>query len=140
MPSIQYFQKSESVKNVFSVKPIIFGTVTAVVISIVLLTSASLLFLYSGISQNFIPIASKLILFLSILSGGIISGCKSKTSGWLYGASTGCVFFILLIALNFLTGLGVEYSLALLLIFLCCMLVGSTGGVIGINIKPKRKH
>ena len=66
MPSIQYFQKSESVKNVFSVKPIIFGTVTAVVISIVLLTSASLLFLYSGISQNFIPIASKLILFLSI--------------------------------------------------------------------------
>ena len=140
MPSIHYFQKSESVKNSFSVKSVAFGTIFSVVVCIILILAASALFLYCGISQRFIPIVSRVIMFVSVLLGGIIAGVKSRGMGWLYGFCSGLLFFCLVLLLNLLMGLGTDSPVFILLILIACVFVGSIGGVIGINLKPRRKH
>ena len=140
MPSIQYFQKTESVKNNFSLKPVLFGLITSALISLLLIIISATAFLYSGLSQQFIPVFSKLILAVSVFLGGMIAGMKSKITGWLYGLITGILFLLLLLAINLVLGIGVSYSGYLYIVFSVCAVVGSIGGIVGINLKLKKKH
>lgn len=140
MPSIQYFQNSDSIKNGFSGKPILFGTVFSVIISLVLILVASMIMLYTGLSQQFIPVISRIILLMSAFSGGIVSGLKSNTTGWLYGGITGVIFFLLLFVLGMILGGDIKFSYIFMILCIICTVLGCIGGIFGINLKPKCKN
>ena len=140
MPSIQYFQKTDNVKTIFSLKPIILGVISSVVVSGLLIFAFAAIFLYCSLQQQFIPLVSKIILITSVFTGGVVSGVKSKLTGWLYGMMTGMAFFFLLILLNIIFVIGIEHSYYIYVVFAACAFVGSVGGIVGINLKPKHKH
>ena len=140
MPSIKYFQRNDNVKNKFSFKSVLLGIVGSLIITLILITLSSAILLYSSVPQKFIPAISKIILLIAVFVGGMMSGIKSNASGWLYGVLSGTMFFLLLLLLNIFLGIGIEYTVAFFVTFFACILVGSIGGVVGINMKPRRKH
>ena len=139
MPSIHYFQNTDSIKGKFSYKPVLYGVSCSIICSIALIFVSALILLYANISQQTIPYISKAILFLAVIFGGIISGIKSRINGWLYGALTGCCFYCLLFLLGSIIGADVQLTSTLIVLFIICILFGSTGGVLGVNLKLKRK-
>jgi len=140
MPSIHYFQNTDTTKNRISYKNILFGTVTAVIFSLLLIVLASVILLYTNIPQRIIPVLSKIIMFMSVFMGGIVSGVKSNSGGWLGGALTGVAFFLLLYVIGMITGINAGFSYMILLFCVLCAIIGCIGGVFGINLKPKRKN
>lgn len=139
MPSIHYFQNPDTTKNRISYRNILFGIVTAVIFSLLLIVLASVILLYTNIPQRIIPVLSKIIMFMSVFMGGIVSGVKSNSGGWLGGTVTGAAFFLLLYVCGVVTGINTEFSFMMPVFCVLCAITGCAGGVFGINLKPKRK-
>lgn len=140
MPSVRFIQNGDTKKNIFSLKPVFFGTVVMFIVSTILIFATAAIFLYSGLSQNLIPLISKVILYVTVLTGGIMSGIKSKFNGWMYGAISGILFSVLLILISTLLGIRTNFDIFSVASVVICAFLSAIGGVFGINIKPKAKR
>jgi putative membrane protein (TIGR04086 family) len=103
-----------------------------------LITIASFLFLYTGLSQDFISVISGIIVCISAFSGGMSAGLNSHVTGWIYGGASAILFVCVLLICNIILNLGIEGYYKLLLALATSSFFGCLGGVVGINLKPKR--
>ncbi|MBR4030303.1 MAG: TIGR04086 family membrane protein [Clostridia bacterium] len=138
MPSVRFI-KNESNDKSFSVKPVIAGGISGVVIAILLLLGFAFLLLTLKISTDYIPVFAKSALILGAFFAGIISAKGRSTSGWLYGSLAGLLYFLILLVLGLVFKANTGFGLSKIVSLLFCIISGAIGGILGINMKSKAK-
>lgn len=114
-------------------KPLLFGSMSSIIVSSLLLFLTALLISKGGnIPYEFMEILMIFISTLGSFVGGLISGKFSKSNGWLSGLLCGGVLFFIF----FICGLIVTHS-SLTIITLtrgvAIILASTIGGIIGIS-------
>jgi len=128
--------KIEHSKIGLFIKPVIFGIIGGLIISILLLGIISFVFTMQDIPQS----AVILFAFFSVCGGAFMGGFfashKYKNKGLMIGALTGLLFFLIL----YITGVVMNQinvgSLAVLKLVLS-VVFGAIGGVVGVNTLSK---
>lgn len=138
MPSV-HFIRNESNDKSFSVKQVVVGGILGVAIAMVILLGFAFLLLILKISTDYIPVLAKAVLILGAFSGGIISAKGRSTSGWLYGSLAGLLYFLILLVLGLVFKANTGFGLNKMVSLLFCVISGTIGGILGINMKSKAK-
>lgn len=97
---------------------------------IMLLLLAFLLFRFD-LKENMVSMGIVLVYILSCFLGGILAGKYARTRKYLWGMAVGAVYFLLLIAVSWLSLRQLDMSVQHILTTLCMCLAGGTlGGMI----------
>ncbi|HBV97629.1 MAG: hypothetical protein JL50_03700 [Peptococcaceae bacterium BICA1-7] len=91
------------------------------------------LYHFTGIKETTLPLASSILLFLSVFTGGLFSSRFSGSRGLLHGITVGLVIFLII---WLLTGLFLPGGLGLISIIqklLICAAGGTLGGIVGVG-------
>lgn len=121
------------------IKAIVFGVISALLISIILLCIVSAVVMTSGLLPaeltNIITVA---MLGIGTLAGAFIAARITKSAGLIIGASTGfAVFMVITIAGLIKSSESLTYIT--LIRFAVTLIMGIIGGIIGVNKKEKLK-
>ena len=107
----------------------------AYIITVVLILIFSLLLTYTNLQENKIPLLNTIALIGSIALASIYVSIKIKEKGWIMGAIIGIVYYIILIALNFLFLKTLAMDIFSISKLILASVTGMIGGMIGINLK-----
>ena len=114
-------------------KPLLFGSISSIIIYSLLLFLTALLISKGGnIPYEFMEILMILISTLGSFAGGFISGKFSKNRGWLSGLLCGGILFFIF----FICGLIVTHSSLTIITAtrgIAIILASTIGGIIGIS-------
>ncbi len=111
------------------------GLFIAYIITVVLILIFSLLLTYTNLQENKIPLLNTIALIGSIALASIYVSIKIKEKGWIMGAIIGIVYYIILIALNFLFLKTLAMDIFSISKLILASVTGMIGGMIGINLK-----
>lgn len=111
---------------------ILYGTLLAVIISIVLMAIGGTVMYYTVFNERLIPVIGLGILFTSIFMGGLVSARKAGRSGWLHGLAVGTFFLVLTILFNLLVPGGI-FGFAVVKKVLASVVAGCLGGIWGVG-------
>ncbi|MBQ2966997.1 MAG: TIGR04086 family membrane protein [Clostridia bacterium] len=140
MPSVKILKNGKGEQENFKTSHLVKSVVCSALFAIVFLLIGAAVFQFFGISQKYIPVTAKIILLLSAFSGGICSGLMRKNNGYMFGAVTGLLYALLLLAISILSKMYDSSLLSTFLSVFLCVLSGAIGGILGINIKRKKKR
>lgn len=90
--------------------------------------------------ENYVTGAVIIANIISVIIAGSISASAVNTKGWLNGALTGCIYYVILFLISSMVVRNYHFGLAALSTMITCILAGSFGGMIGINIKKPSRH
>lgn len=110
------------------------GLLLAFIITSVLIIFFSLLLTYSTLRESKMPLLNTIIMIISITSGSIYMGRKTKEKGWVNGALIGIGYYLILIMLNFLFLKPFTIDIFSITKLFLASITGVIGGIIGINI------
>ncbi|WP_085991803.1 TIGR04086 family membrane protein [Oceanobacillus senegalensis] len=112
---------------------LLFGWI--VVLSLILVSSIIIAFLLrvTSLEESLLSWIALVIGILSLFVGGLISGLKGKTKGWIIGGLTGVGFTVFTFLVQYL-GYQQGFSLEQTLHHLGYIFAALAGGVIGVNI------
>ena len=100
----------------------------------------SLLICYTPLSDGCIPAVSLAVMAFSVLLCAS-SVCRSaKSRGYLKGAVAGACYVFIIYLVSALWGGGLYFNAYSLLLMFLGIFVGSIGGILGINMKDKRRR
>ena len=139
MLTLKYFQRNDQESGTLNFKAVLIGVISAAITAGLLIVLFSLLLLYTGLPQSFIPYIAKGILFFSTFLGGIFSGRLCSTNGWLYGLFSGLVFVILILIAGLISGIRESITFSVIPTIIITVIISALSGVVGINNKPKRR-
>lgn len=123
--------------NVALMKSVGFGAVFGMVTILLLTILFSFIMLSSDFIVTSLSVVSGFIVSLGAFFSGIFSARKFKSRGFLVGALSALLIFILLTLAGLLISEAITY---MLLLKLCLMVVfGAVGGIVGINLKSRGK-
>lgn len=117
----------------FSVGSVVRGTTLALLITLLLSTGFGIIYHFSSLSENTLPLFTAVILALGVFSGSLAAGKHAGNKGLYHGLAVGLLFFIIVwaVAALFFPGPASLHVFYKLLIALLC---GIVGGVIGVGI------
>lgn len=126
--------------NFFDIIFTLKNTAIGFVITIVLLFIASVLSVFATLPDAIVSLIVSAVTYLSIGMCGFRAARHSGRSGLLSGAISGIIYMIVLYLISALVfgDFAISYSTGIAL--LICMLCGAIGGIIGINIRSKRRR
>lgn len=89
---------------------------------------------FNLLNSHILTITELLILFVSLLIGGLIVGKKSNKNGWLEGLKLGLIFLLIIIILNFLF---IKENIGIKNVLFYCIIISTItfGSMIGIQKK-----
>lgn len=118
-----------------NLKIIMFGIVSSTIFTIIFLLSFSIFLVKNNLNEKYIPIMVFVFFCLAIFLGTILSTRKIKKNGAIYGIiiSTVYVSFMYIISSTFI-GNFILTKQSLYMIG-CTLLLGTIGGIMGVNIK-----
>ncbi len=119
------------------VKAVLFGSLISLVFTIILLCILTVVELTSGLmSSEIVNIAAMAMLAAGTFFGGLIAARITKEGGMITGLITGAaVFFLVTIAA--LIHSSESISIITLIRFICEIITGAAGGIIGVNKREK---
>ena len=118
-----------------NIKFIILGIVCSIICTIVLLLSFSIYLVNNNISENLISIFIVMFYMIAILFGAIITTKSIKEKGAIYGFLTAFIFIgALYVVSSFYIG-NFSISIQSLYMIILGLVIGTIGGIIGVNIK-----
>lgn len=123
--------KLENNKNIGR---IIKGSVTAILVSLVLLLVYAIVLSYTNISETTMTPVVITISGVSILIGSTISSLKIKKQGMLNGALVGLIYILFIYMLSSILLTGFEVNIKSIIMMLVSTFAGMIGGVIGVNL------
>lgn len=88
----------------------------------------------------YLPRALIVVALVSVLLGGLRGGMTARTVGWLHGAVIAAFYLIFVLFIQTLVFPASGYHPGSLAFTGGILAVGSTGGVIGINLNFIRRH
>lgn len=118
---------------------IIKGCAFSMILSILLLTIYALLLVNTNIPESTIMPVVLTITGVSILIGGTISSRKLKKNGLIYGGIVGLIYVVTLYLASSISMVGFTLSLNSFFMLVVGVITGTIGGIIGVNLSPKRK-
>ncbi|RKQ37892.1 TIGR04086 family membrane protein [Oceanobacillus halophilus] len=112
---------------------LLFGWIA--VLGLILISSIIIAFLLrvTSLDENLLSWIALVIGVISLFTGGLISGLKGKTKGWVIGGVTGLGFTMFTFLVQYL-GYQQGFSLEQSLHHLGYIFAALAGGVIGVNI------
>ncbi len=114
---------------------IIKGSITAIVITLILLFIFSIILTYTSIKESAMSPVVIIITAVSILIGSSISTLKIKKMGLVNGALVGLIYILTIYVISSITGLGFALQLQTIIMMLAAIGAGMIGGIIGVNLK-----
>ena len=114
---------------------IIKGSITAIVITLILLFIFSIILTYTSIKESAMSPVVIVITAVSILIGSSISTLKIKKMGLVNGALVGLIYILTIYVITSITGLGFALQLQTIIMMLAAIGAGMIGGIIGVNLK-----
>ena len=112
---------------------IIKGSITAIVITLILLFIFSIILTYTSIKESAMSPVVIVITAVSILIGSSISTLKIKKMGLVNGALVGLIYILTIYVISSITGLGFALQLQTIIMMLAAIGAGMIGGIIGVN-------
>ena len=113
---------------------IIKGSVTAIIITLILLFVFAILLTYTNIQENLINPVVIVITAISILIGSSISTLKIKKNGLINGGLVGIIYILTIYLISSLTGSGFECNINTIIMMVSSVIAGMLGGIIGVNL------
>lgn len=115
-------------KKVFA---LLLGTITAGMVTLLLLSVFALLLLKTEMSGGGESIGIICISVVSCFAGGFFCGRKNDTKGFLWGLAVGCLYFLFLLLLRLCSGQDSSArGIQLFTTFLYCAGSGMLGGML----------
>ncbi|MBQ6795436.1 MAG: TIGR04086 family membrane protein [Clostridia bacterium] len=128
--------ETESERNVIlNLKVIAKTVVTAFLITIILMGVLALLICYTPISEEAITPSVYVLNYFSVFMAGLLSAARAKRRGFVTGGLSGGLYMLLVYFLGYLLFGGIEFTKAVAMNILYCLVLGIIGGVVGINIR-----
>ena len=128
--------ETESERNVIlNLKVIAKTVVTAFLITIILMGVLALLICYTPISEEAITPSVYVLNYFSVFMAGLLSAARAKRRGFVTGGLSGGLYMLLVYFLGYLLFGGIEFTKAVAMNILYCLVLGILGGVVGINIR-----
>jgi putative membrane protein (TIGR04086 family) len=123
--------------NRLFLRPVLSGLVA--IVSILFLASLilTLILHFTSVQEASVQWFLLPITLLTLFIGGVIAGYKSGARGWYFGGLTGLTFLLLAWLVSFL-GFDSVFTYTNLLLYLSYLLLAIVGGVVGVNLSPKR--
>lgn len=129
---MENIKESEFSKNMIR---ILKGSISAIILTIILLLIFATLLTYTEIKENTINPVIIVITGISILVGSSISTLKIKKNGLINGFLVGLIYIITIYLISSITGAGFKINLSSLIMILVSIIMGMIGGIIGVNLK-----
>lgn len=129
---MENLNKNEIMQNIIR---IIKGSITAIVITLILLFIFSIILTYTSIKESAMSPVVIVITAVSILIGSSISTLKIKKMGLVNGALVGLIYILTIYVISSITGLGFALQLQTIIMMLAAIGAGMIGGIIGVNLK-----
>lgn len=129
---MENIKESEFSKNMIR---IVKGSISAIILTIILLLIFATLLTYTEIKENTINPVIIVITGISILVGSSISTLKIKKNGLINGFLVGLIYIITIYLISSLTGAGFKINLNSMIMILVSIIMGMIGGIIGVNLK-----
>lgn len=125
-------KKSEFSKNVIR---IIKGSITAIILTLILLLIFALLLTYTKLQENLINPVIIVISGVSILIGSSISTLKINRNGLLNGSLVGLIYIITIYLISSIILANFKINLYSTIMIFVSIIMGMIGGIIGVNLK-----
>ena len=124
-------EKNELSENLIRVAK---GSVTAIVITLILLFVFAILLTYTKLQESTISPVVIIVTAISILIGSSISTLKIKKNGLLNGALVGIIYITTIYLISSLTGCGFDCNINTIIMIVSSVIAGMLGGIIGVNL------
>lgn len=112
---------------------IIKGSITAIVLSLILLFIYATILTYTNVSEvSMLPVILTIV-GISILAGSMISARKIRKNGMLNGAIVGLVYIVILYIASSLCLVGFSLTLNSFIMLIVGIIMGAVGGIVGVN-------
>ena len=129
---MEKLSNSEFSKNMIR---IIKGSITSIILSIILLILFAIILTYTPLQENIINPIIIIITGISILVGSSISTLNIKRNGIFNGGLVGIIYILFLYLISSILCVNFKLNLySIIMIFVSC-LTGMLGGIIGVNLK-----
>lgn len=113
---------------------IVKGSITSIIITLILLFIFAILLTYTNIQENVISPVVIVITAISILIGSSVSTLKIKKNGLLNGALVGIIYILTIYLLSSITGSGFSCNINTIIMMVSSIIAGMLGGIIGVNL------
>ena len=113
---------------------ILKGSITAIVITLILLFIFAILLTYTKLQENIISTVVIVVTAISILIGSSISTLKIKKNGLLNGALVGIIYIVTIYLISSVTGSGFACNINTIIMMISSIVAGMLGGIIGVNL------
>ena len=125
-------KESEFTKNAIR---ILKGSITAIILTLILLLIFAALLTYTAIQENVINPVIIVITGVSILVGSSISTLKIKKNGLINWLLVGLIYIITIYVISSIACAGFKINLYATIMIIVGAIMGMVGGVIGVNLK-----
>lgn len=113
---------------------ILKGSITSIILTLVLLFIFSIILTYTNLQENIIPSVVIIITAISILIGSSISTLKIRKKGIINGALVGIIYIITIYFISSITGSGFSCNINTIIMMFSSVIAGMLGGIIGVNL------
>lgn len=110
------------------------GLGVAVGLGIILSILSAALVYFTGLAETILNPLSKLVLVISVLTGGCVVSKAHGNRGLVRGVSLGIMFFILMLIITLIASSGHIYLKGFLYTLTACIVSGGLGGILGIGL------
>ena len=114
---------------------IVKGSITAIILTLILLFVFAILLTYTNIQENVINPVIIVITAVSILIGSSISTLKIKKMGLINGAFVGLIYILTIYLISSITGSGFTLQIQSIIMMISSVVAGMIGGIIGVNLQ-----
>ncbi len=114
---------------------VLMGAVVAFVVSLVASGILGAVMLRATFSEGLLPLIMTLTTYASVAAGGLYTGYKAETLGWLNGGLAGLAYVLALAIVGALLFPQTVTAAAMVKKALASFAVGAFGGTVGINMQ-----
>ena len=118
-----------------SIIRIVKGSVTSIVLTLVLLLIFALILTYTAITENTIKPVIIVVTGISILVGSSVSTLKIRKNGLINGSLVGLIYILTIYLISSITGTGFSINIYSLIMVIVSIITGMIGGIIGVNMR-----
>ena len=114
---------------------IIKGSLSAILITLILLLIYSALLCYTDLSESTMVPVIIVVSAISILIGGLVSSMKIKNRGMVNGGTVGFIYMFTIYLISSIALTGFSLDLKSILMIIVGTVAGAVGGIIGVNMR-----
>ena len=123
-------------RNIISIfKPVAFAYVLTLIIFLVVAT----LLTFTEFPQNMIPSVTIVTSIICVMFAGSVAARNAKSKGWLHGMYAGLFYMLILYVISSITLNSFKIDTNTLIMLALGLGAGSLGGIIGINLKIRKR-